>query len=195
VAYPVKYVRLGKSGLKISRITLGCMSYGVPERSAQVWTLNEVHSRPFFKTALELGVNFFDTSNSYSDGTSEEILARAIRDLVRRDEVVIAIKVFYPINKSPNGRGLSRTAIMTAVEASLRRLGTDYIDVYQIHRWDHETPIELCTTRHCWVFVRAPSGLFGMVHRLPAVGQCPHGNDSGTIGAAIGSPTFAGTTP
>ncbi len=138
----MEYIRLGKSGLKISRITLGCMSFGVPERGAHVWTLNEDQSRPFFKRALELGINCFDTSNSYSDGTSEEILGRAIRDLVRRDEVVIATKVFYPTSKNPNGRGLSRKAIMTEVEASLRRLGTDYIDLYQIHRWDHETPIE-----------------------------------------------------
>jgi len=138
----MEYVRLGKSGLKVSRITLGCMSYGVPERGAHLWTLNEEQSRPFFKRALELGINFFDTSNSYSDGTSEEIVGRAIRELARRDEVVIATKVFYGTSKTPNTRGLSRKAIMTEVEASLRRLGTDYIDLYQIHRWDHETPIE-----------------------------------------------------
>jgi aryl-alcohol dehydrogenase-like predicted oxidoreductase len=138
----VEYVRLGKSGLKISRITLGCMSYGVPERGAHLWTLNEQQSRPFFKRALEVGINSFDTSNSYSDGTSEEILGRAIRDLVRRDEVVLATKVFYPTSKNPNGQGLSRKAIMIEVEASLRRLGTDYIDLYQIHRWDYGTPVE-----------------------------------------------------
>ena len=102
----MEYIRLGKTGLKISRITLGCMSYGVPERGAHVWTLNEEQSRPFFKRALDLGVNFFDTSNSYSDGTSEEILGRAIHDLVRRDDVVIATKVFYSTSKNPNARGL-----------------------------------------------------------------------------------------
>ena len=136
------YLRLGKSGLQVSRLTLGCMSYGVPERGTHPWSLDEGQSRPFYKRALELGINAFDTSNSYSDGTSEEILGRAIRDLARRDEVVIATKVFYPTSKAPNGRGLSRKAIMTEIDASLRRLGTDYIDLYQIHRWDYNTPIE-----------------------------------------------------
>ena len=138
----MEYARLGKSGLKVSRICLGCMSYGVPERGAHPWTLDEPQGRPFIRRALELGINFFDTSNSYSDGTSEEILGRAIRDFARRDEVVIATKVFYPMRKDPNGRGLSRKAIMTEIDASLRRLGTDYVDLYQIHRWDYETPIE-----------------------------------------------------
>ena len=136
------YVKLGKTGLKVSRLCLGCMSYGIPERGAHPWTLGEEESRPFLARALELGINFFDTSNSYSDGTSEEILGRALRDLARRDEVVIATKVFFPTRKGPNGRGLSRKAILTEVDASLRRLGTDYIDLYQTHRWDYETPIE-----------------------------------------------------
>jgi aryl-alcohol dehydrogenase-like predicted oxidoreductase len=118
------------------------MSYGLPERGAHAWTLDEAQSRPYFARALELGINFFDTSNSYSDGTSEEILGRAIRDLARRDEVVIATKVFYPLRKDPNGRGLSRKAILAEIDASLRRLGTDYVDLYQIHRWDYHTPIE-----------------------------------------------------
>jgi 1-deoxyxylulose-5-phosphate synthase len=138
----MEYARLGKTGLKVSRICLGCMSYGVPERGAHPWTLDEQQGRPFIKRALEAGINFFDTSNSYSDGTSEEILGRAIRDLARRDEVVIATKVFYPLRKDPNGRGLSRKAILAEIDASLRRLGTDYVDLYQIHRWDYETPIE-----------------------------------------------------
>jgi aryl-alcohol dehydrogenase-like predicted oxidoreductase len=138
----VDYARLGKSGLKVSRICLGCMSYGVPGRGLHAWTLDEEKSRPFIRRALELGINFFDTSNSYSDGTSEEILGRAIRDFARRDEVVIATKVFYPLRKDPNGRGLSRKAILTEIDASLRRLGMDYVDLYQIHRWDSETPIE-----------------------------------------------------
>src|SRR5438067_4777285 len=135
-------VNLGRSGLKVSRLCLGCMSYGAPERGAHPWTLGEDASRPFLARALELGINFFDTSNSYSDGTSEEILGRAIRDLARRDEVVIATKVFFQARKDPNGRGLSRKAVMTEIDASLRRLGTDYVDLYQIHRWDYDTPIE-----------------------------------------------------
>ena len=136
------YVKLGKTGLKVSRLCLGCMTYGIPERGAHPWTLGEEESRPFLARALELGINFFDTSNSYSDGTSEEILGRALRDLARRDEVVIATKVFFPTRKGPNGRGLSRKAILTEIDASLRRLGTDYVDLYQTHRWDYETPIE-----------------------------------------------------
>jgi aryl-alcohol dehydrogenase-like predicted oxidoreductase len=118
------------------------MSYGIPDRGRHAWTLDEEQSRPFIKRALEGGINFFDTSNSYSDGTSEEILGRAIRDFARREEVVIATKVFFPLRKDPNARGLSRKSIMTEIDASLRRLGTDYVDLYQIHRWDYETPIE-----------------------------------------------------
>ena len=136
------YVNLGKSGLKISRLCLGCMTYGVPERGAHPWTLTEEQSRPFLARALELGINFFDTSNSYSDGTSEEILGRAVRDLARRDAVVLATKVYFPLRQDPNGRGLSRKAILTEIDASLRRLGTDYVDLYQIHHWDYDTPIE-----------------------------------------------------
>ncbi|MGH9721129.1 MAG: aldo/keto reductase [Bryobacteraceae bacterium] len=136
------YVKLGRTGLDVSRICLGCMTYGVPHRGAHPWTLGEEDSRPFIRRALELGVNFFDTSNSYSDGTSEEILGGAIRDFAKRDDVVIATKVFYPWRKGPNGGGLSRKAILIAIDASLRRLGMDYVDLYQIHRWDHGTPIE-----------------------------------------------------
>ncbi len=136
------YESLGKSGLKFSRLTLGCMSYGVPDRGAHAWTLDEERSRPFIARALEMGINAFDTANSYSDGTSEEILGRAIRDLARRDEVVIATKVFHPTRNEPNGRGLSRKALLSEIDASLRRLGTDYVDLYQIHRWDYTTPIE-----------------------------------------------------
>ncbi|HJZ55556.1 MAG TPA: aldo/keto reductase [Gemmataceae bacterium] len=137
----MQYANLGRSGLKVSRLCLGCMSYGVPDRGAHPWTLDEEKSRPFLRRALELGINFFDTSNSYSDGTSEEILGRAVRDMARRDEVVIATKVFFPTRKDPNGRGLSRKAILTEIDASLRRLGTDHVDLYQIHRWDYQTPI------------------------------------------------------
>ena len=136
------YRKLGRTGLDVSRLCLGCMTYGVPERGSHPWTLDEAQSRPFLRKALELGINFFDTSNSYSDGTSEEILGRALRDFARRDEVVIATKVFFPWRPGPNGGGLSRKAILTAIDASLQRLGTDYVDLYQIHRWDYGTPIE-----------------------------------------------------
>jgi aryl-alcohol dehydrogenase-like predicted oxidoreductase len=138
----MKYIKLGRSGLDVSRLCLGCMSFGVPERGAHPWTLDEEQSRPFIRRALELGFNFFDTANAYSDGTSEEITGRALRDFAKRDEVVIATKVFHSSRKGPNSMGLSRKAIMTEVDASLRRLGMDYIDLYQIHRWDHRTPIE-----------------------------------------------------
>lgn len=135
------YVKLGSTGLKVSRICLGCMTYGIPDRGAHLWTLDEEKSRPLIKQALEAGINFFDTANTYSDGTSEEIVGRALRDFARREEVVIATKVFYPMRKDPNARGLSRKAIMTEIDASLTRLGTDYVDLYQIHRWDKYTPI------------------------------------------------------
>jgi aryl-alcohol dehydrogenase-like predicted oxidoreductase len=138
----MEYTNLGKSGLKVSRICLGCMSYGAPERGSHPWSLDEEKSRPFVARALELGINIFDTSNSYSDGSSEEILGHALGDLAKRDEVVIATKLYYPTRKDPNGKGLSRKAIMTEIDASLRRLGTDYVDLYQIHRWDYDTPIE-----------------------------------------------------
>jgi len=138
----MEYVKLGKSGLKVSRLCLGCMTYGAPERGSHAWALGEEQSRPFIARALELGINFFDTANVYSGGASEEILGRAIRDFARRDEVVIATKVYGQMRPDVNGRGLSRKAIFTEVEASLRRLETDYIDLYQIHRWDYETPIE-----------------------------------------------------
>jgi aryl-alcohol dehydrogenase-like predicted oxidoreductase len=118
------------------------MTYGVPERGAHPWSLNEEASRPFIKRALELGINFFDTANTYSDGTSEEIVGRALRDFARREEVVIATKVFYPMHQGANARGLSRKSILNEIDASLRRLGTDYVDLYQIHRWDKYTPIE-----------------------------------------------------
>jgi aryl-alcohol dehydrogenase-like predicted oxidoreductase len=117
------------------------MTYGIPERGAHPWSLDEAQSRPFIKRALELGINFFDTANAYSDGTSEEIVGRALNDFARREEVVIATKVFYPMREGPNARGLSRKSIMTEIDASLRRLGTDYVDLYQIHRWDKHTPI------------------------------------------------------
>src|SRR6478672_10477851 len=138
----MEYTRFGSTGMKVSRICLGCMTYGVPDRGAHPWTLDEQQSRPFIRKALELGINFFDTANSYSDGTSEEIVGRALRDFALRDEIVIATKCFFPWRRGPNGHGLSRKAIFTAIDGSLRRLGVDYVDLYQIHRWDYATPIE-----------------------------------------------------
>ncbi len=136
----MKYSNLGKSGLKVSRICLGMMTYGTPEW--RDWVLDEELSRPFIQKAIEAGINFFDTADMYSQGISEEITGRALRDFARRDEVVIATKVYFPTGDGPNQRGLSRVHIMTAVDASLKRLGTDYVDLYQIHRWDETTPIE-----------------------------------------------------
>jgi len=142
------YQRLGNTGLWVSRICLGCMSYGDPDATIPgeslgwKWALREPESRPFFKRALDLGINFFDTANVYSFGASEEITGRALRELARREDVVIATKVFNPMRPGPNGRGLSRKAILHEIDASLRRLGTDYVDLYQIHRWDDATPIE-----------------------------------------------------
>jgi aryl-alcohol dehydrogenase-like predicted oxidoreductase len=136
----MNYVNLGKSGLKVSRLCLGMMSYGTPKW--RPWVLDEAESRPFVQRALELGVNFFDTADMYSKGVSEEVLGRAINDFARRHEVVIATKVFFPITDDPNGRGLSRKHIFDAIDGSLRRLGTDYVDLYQIHRLDPETPVE-----------------------------------------------------
>lgn len=136
----MQYMNLGKTGLKVSRICLGCMSYGSPQW--RDWVLDEEASRPFIRRALELGINFFDTADMYSLGVSEEILGRAIRDFVPRDEVVIATKVYNAMGDKPNQRGLSRKHIMEGIDASLRRLGMDYVDLYQIHRWDNETPIE-----------------------------------------------------
>src|SRR4051812_46917680 len=138
----MNYTNLGRTGLKVSRICLGCMSYGVSERGAHPWSMDEEASRPYFRRAIELGINFFDTANVYSDGTSEEFTGRALRDFAKRDEVVLATKVFNKMRDDPNGRGLSRKAIMTEIDHSLRRLQTDYVDLYQTHRWDYETPIE-----------------------------------------------------
>lgn len=142
------YQRLGTTGLEVSRICLGCMSYGDPDASIPgqalgwKWALREEDARPFFKRAIELGINFFDTANVYSFGASEEITGRALKDFARREDVVLATKVFNVMRPGPNGRGLSRKAIMGEIDASLKRLGTDYVDLYQIHRWDDATPIE-----------------------------------------------------
>jgi 1-deoxyxylulose-5-phosphate synthase len=136
------YVRLGQTGLEVSRIALGCMTYGDPARGNHPWTLDEEASRPLIRRAVEAGITFFDTANVYSDGSSEEIVGRALGEMTRREEVVIATKVHGRMRPGPNGAGLSRKAIMTEVDASLDRLGTDYIDLYQIHRWDPVTPIE-----------------------------------------------------
>lgn len=138
----MEYVQLGASGLKVSRLCLGCMSFGEPQPGKHEWTLSEEHARPMIRQALDAGINFFDTANIYSLGSSEEILGRAIRDFARREEVVIATKVNNAMRADPNAAGNSRKAIMTEIDASLRRLGTDYVDLYQIHRWDYVTPIE-----------------------------------------------------
>ncbi|MDX9704055.1 MAG: aldo/keto reductase [Candidatus Auribacterota bacterium] len=138
----MEYIRLGSTGMKVSRICLGCMSFGDSTRWIHKWVLNEENSRPIIKKALELGINFFDTANVYSIGASEEILGHALKDFARRDEVIIATKVHGKMREDPNGSGLSRKAILNEIDASLKRLGTDYVDLYQIHRWDYETPIE-----------------------------------------------------
>jgi aryl-alcohol dehydrogenase-like predicted oxidoreductase len=169
----MEYTKLGRTGLDVSRICLGCMSYGGGNRGNHAWSLGEEESRPFIKRALEAGINFFDTANRYSLGSSEEILGRAIKDFGRRDEIVIATKVYGRMRPGPNGAGLSRKAIMGEIDASLRRLGTDYVDLYQIHRWDYDTPIEEtlealhdivkagkaryigASSMHAWQFARA----------------------------------------
>jgi 1-deoxyxylulose-5-phosphate synthase len=169
----MEHVKLGRTGLEVSRICLGCMSYGVPDRGNHAWSIDEAESRPFIQRALEGGINFFDTANRYSLGSSEEILGGAIKDFARRDEVVIATKVYGRMRPGPNGGGLSRKAIMREIDDSLRRLGTDYVDLYQIHRWDHGTPIEEtlealhdivkagkaryigASSMHAWQFARA----------------------------------------
>jgi aryl-alcohol dehydrogenase-like predicted oxidoreductase len=138
----MRYIKLGNTGLDVSPIALGCMTYGEPERGHPVWSLPEEESRPLILQAVEAGINFFDTANMYSQGSSEEILGRALRDFADRDDVVIATKLRHPMRPGPNGAGLSRKAIFTEIDHSLRRLGTDYVDLYQIHRMDPSTPIE-----------------------------------------------------
>jgi 1-deoxyxylulose-5-phosphate synthase len=168
----MEYVRFGSTGMKVSRICLGCMSYGKPNER-WTWALNEDLARPFIRRALELGINFFDTADVYSNGTSEEILGRALHDFAARDEVVIATKVFNPMGPGPNDAGNSRKHILSGIDASLRRLGVDYVDLYQIHRWDYQTPIEEtlealndvvrmgkaryigASSMHAWQFTRA----------------------------------------
>ena len=169
----MEYTKLGLTGLDVSRICLGCMSYGGGNQGNHAWSLSEEESRPFIQRALEAGINFFDTANRYSLGKSEEILGRATRDFARRDEMVIATKVYGRMRPGPNGAGLSRKAIFAEIDASLTRLGMDYIDLYQIHRWDHDTPVEEtlealhdivkagkaryigASSMHAWQFARA----------------------------------------
>ena len=136
----MNYQSLGTTDLKVSSLCLGCMTFGEPNRGNHPWTLPEESSRPLIQQALEQGINFFDTANSYSDGSSEEIVGRALRDFARRDEVVVATKVYFPV--SDQGAGLSRAQIRRAIDDSLRRLSMDYVDLYQIHRWDPYTPLE-----------------------------------------------------
>jgi aryl-alcohol dehydrogenase-like predicted oxidoreductase len=136
------YTDLGTTGLQVSRICLGCMSYGQPDRGNQPWSLDKEAAQPFFRQALDAGINFFDTANVYSSGSSEEITGQTLLSMTSRDELVIATKLWGPTRPGPNGRGLSRKAVMSEIDNSLRRLGTDYVDLYQIHRWDSATPIE-----------------------------------------------------
>jgi len=138
----MEYVKLGSTGMDVSRICLGCMSYGEPTRGGHPWSLDEEASRPFFRRAVEAGITFFDTANVYSNGSSEEITGRALAEYARRDEIVLATKVHGVMRPGPNGGGLSRKEILAEIDASLTRLGTDYVDLYQIHRWDPRTPIE-----------------------------------------------------
>jgi len=138
----MRYVKLGTTGLEVSPIAIGAMTYGTPEQGHPVWSLGEDDAQPLIRHAVEAGINFFDTANMYSQGTSEEILGRALADFADRDDVVIATKLRHPMRPGPNGKGLSRKAVITEVEHSLRRLGTDFIDLYQIHRNDHSTPLE-----------------------------------------------------
>lgn len=136
----MEYTNLGKSGLQVSRICLGCMTFG--SKKWREWVIEELDSRKVIKKALEHGVNFFDTANMYSLGVSEEIVGRALKDFAKRDEIVLATKVYFPMSELPNQGGLSRKHIFSAIDASLKRLGADYVDLYQIHRWDYSTPIE-----------------------------------------------------
>ena len=138
----MEYVKLGRTGLDVSRLTLGCMTFGEPEKGMNRWTLSEADSRPMIRKAVELGINVFDTANTYSEGSSEEIIGPALKEFARRDEIVIATKVNHAMHKGPNAAGLSRKTIMAEIDNSLRRLGVDYIDLYQIHRWDPVTPAE-----------------------------------------------------
>jgi len=138
----MEYAKLGNTGLDVSKFCLGCMGFGDPKKWIHSWVLNEEESRPVIRKALELGISFFDTANVYSTGASEEILGRAIRDYANRDEVVLATKLHGRMHEGPNGAGLSRKAILSEIDNSLKRLGTDYVDLYIIHRWDYETPIE-----------------------------------------------------
>ena len=138
----MKFTRLGRTGLQVSRLCLGCMSFGEPKQGAHPWTLPEAPSRPLIKAAVEAGINFFDTANVYSNGSSEEITGRALAEYARRDEIVVATKVRFGWRKGPNSAGLSRKVILAEIDASLKRLGMDHVDLYQIHRWDPDTPIE-----------------------------------------------------
>ncbi len=169
----MKYSLLGKTGLRVSRLCLGCMSFGDPKSGDHEWSMPEDESRPIIRQAVEAGINFFDTANGYSGGTSEEIIGRALKDFAYRDEIVVATKLYFNWRNAPNAGGLSRKAVFAAVDDSLRRLGMDYIDLYQIHRWDEFTPIEEtmealhdlkkagkvryigASTMHAWQFMKA----------------------------------------
>ena len=203
----MQYTRLGRTGLTVSRLCLGCMTYGVPERGAHPWTLPEDQSRPLIRLAVERGINFFDTANSYSDGTSEEIVGRALRDFARRDEIVVATKVRFGARRAPNIGGLSRKTVFNEIDGSLKRLGMDHVDLYQIHRWDPDTPIEEtmealhdvvkagkarylgASSMHAWQFAKAQAVARSLCTRLqqaaiPHAAQPQHGTL--TISQGIG---------
>src|ERR1700753_92950 len=163
----MRYIKLGTTGLDVSPIAIGAMTYGEPDRGHPVWSKGEEESRPLIQHALDAGINFFDTANMYSNGSSEEILGRALRDFANRDDVAIATKLRNPMRSGPNGKGLSRKAIMTEVDPSLKRLGTDYVDLYQIHRNDHTTPLEE-TLEALHDLVKAGKGRYLGASSMPA---------------------------
>ena len=182
----MQYTRLGNTGLKVSRLALGCMSYGDPTApNAHPWALVEDQAQPFFQQAVELGVTFWDTANVYQRGTSEEIVGRAITRYSRREDIVLATKVRGKMHDGPGGEGLSRKAIMAEIDASLRRLGTDYVDLYQIHRWDYDTPIEE-TLEALHDIVKAGKARLSARRRcMPGNSPAPWGSPSGTAGPAL----------
>ena len=181
----MRWVKLGSTGLDVSPICLGCMSYGAPDRGNHPWSLDEEASRPFFRQAIESGINFFDTANVYSDGSSEEITGRALAEYGNREELVVATKVNGRMHKGPNGAGLSRKAILAEIDNSLRRLGMDHVDLYQIHRFDHAVPVEetmealhdvvkagkalhIGASSMCCLLYTSPSPRDGLLSRMPS---------------------------
>src|SRR6478735_6544442 len=193
----MEYTKLGNSGMDVSRICLGCMGFGDAERGVHKWVLNDESSQPIIKKALELGINFFDTANVYASGTSEEILGHGLKDFANRDEVVIATKVHGKMHDGPNGAGLSRKAILSEIDKSLKRLGTDYVDLYQIHRWDYQTPIEETmealhdAERHGWTRFVSMQDHLNLIYREEEREMLPLCREEG-IGVIPYSPLASG---